>query len=174
MNIYRVELCSARTERLNYFFICQQAVGKVWARSRPTPPGSKTLRLEHRGRISCGNSGSWIFHGCLQSDWWGLLRCSWCWLTAHKPATRNDADLQRIIPTRNRFCHIKGIDYPKILILSLFTHRHVVQNLHDFNSYAEHQRRYFKERWQPNQFSSHWLPSYFFCSYNWSLVENIR
>ncbi len=91
---------------LNDFLICQQAVGKVWARSRPTPPGSRTPRLEHRGCISGGSSGSWTFPGCLRSDWWGRLRCSWCWLTARKPATRNGADLQRIIASRDTFWHM--------------------------------------------------------------------
>ncbi len=117
----------------NVYIICQQAVGKVWARSRPTPPGSRTPRLEHRGRISGGSSGSWTFPGCLRSDWWGRLRCSWCWLTARKPATRNGADLQRIIASRDTV-------HPRITTLSLDTQT----NLHDFNSYAEHTRRYLK------------------------------
>ncbi len=110
---------------LNDFLICQQAVGKVRARSRPTPPGSRTPRLEHRGRISGESSGSWTFPGCLRSDWWGRLRCSWCWLTARKPATRNGADLQR---TRDiLFWHIK--DILSLKTLSLDTHRQTCMTL---------------------------------------------
>ncbi len=39
--------------------------------------------------------------------------------------------------------NIKGIVHPKNLILSLFTHPHVISNL----SFVEHKRRYFEDCW---------------------------
>ncbi len=50
------------------------------------------------------------------------------------------------------YCRFKGIVHPKMNILSSFTHTHVVPNLHEFLSYAEHKRWYFEEAnscWSP-------------------------
>ncbi len=42
---------------------------------------------------------------------------------------------------------LKGIVHPKILFQNV-VHPHVIPNLYEFLSYAEHKRRYFEECWQ--------------------------
>jgi len=54
--------------------------------------------------------------------------------------------------TTQCYLHQLWKEWAKIIILSSFTHLHVVSNMYDFLSSAEHKRRYFEECWQPNSF----------------------
>lgn len=74
--------------------ISQLAARRVWGRSRPTRPGSRSRPPARPGRISCGSFGFWISRGCLRSGWSGRVRCSSPFPTARTPTTRNDGGLK--------------------------------------------------------------------------------
>jgi len=50
---------------------------------------------------------------------------------------------------------MKGLVQPKIKILSVFTHPHVVQNLYVLISSAEHEGRYLEECFKQTDLSPH-------------------
>jgi len=52
----------------------------------------------------------------------------------------------------------KGLVHPKMKILSVFTHTHVVPNLCVFICSAVHKGRYLEERFNQTDLIPHWLP----------------
>jgi len=53
---------------------------------------------------------------------------------------------------------LKGLVHPKMKILSVFTHPHVVPNLHVFIFSAEDKGRYLEECFNQTDLIPHWLP----------------
>jgi len=53
---------------------------------------------------------------------------------------------------------IKGLVHPKMKILSIFTHPHVVPNPCVFSCSAEHKGRYVEECFNQTDLIPHWLP----------------
>jgi len=51
--------------------------------------------------------------------------------------------------------HFKGLVHPKMKILSVFTHPHVVPNLYVFICSAEHKGRYLEECFNPTDLIPH-------------------
>jgi len=51
---------------------------------------------------------------------------------------------------------VKGLVHPKMTILSVFTHPHVVPNLYVFICSAEHKRRYLEECFNQTDLIPHW------------------
>ncbi len=54
--------------------------------------------------------------------------------------------------------NFKGIVYPKMKILSSFTHPQVVPNLYEFISAVDNKRRILKNVGNQSFGGSHWLP----------------
>jgi len=51
--------------------------------------------------------------------------------------------------------HFKGLVHPKMQILSVFTHPHVVPNLYVFICSAKHKGRYLEESFNQTDFIPH-------------------
>ncbi len=70
--------------------------------------------------------------------WWTFIRFIWTFIKLNPRSV--------FPPILNLlYCcyHLKGIVHPKMKILSLITHPHVVPNLKDLHSSSEHKLRYF-------------------------------